>query len=173
MNHGDYTCYKRGCRCNDCRRAGSEWMRRYRAGHRVLVDASEARLHIKQMLAAGHSTASIARAAGGCTGTTVRNILHGTSATVFSRVADAIMATPIISMPPGGYVPAGPAWTLIIEMRKAGISRLAIEAMIGTHSCQPGRYSSMYATTWRRFRVLYELLARQGIVPASVLEEVS
>jgi hypothetical protein len=174
VNHGNYTCYKRGCRCKDCSRASADYMRRYRAGHRVRVDASEARVHIEQMLAAGHSTVSIARAAGDdCTDTTVRNILKGTSATVHPRVADAIMATPIMAMPPGGKVPAGPAAMLIREMGKAGISHLAIEAMLGTHCCEPGRWPSMYETTWRRFRVLYELLARQGIVPASVLEEVS
>lgn len=173
MTHGDYTCYKRGCRCKDCRRVAADYMRHYRAGHRVRVDASEARLHIEQMMEAGHNTTSIARATGGgCSQLTVWNISQGKSATVLPRIADAIMATPIMAMPPGGKVPAGPAEALIREMGKAGISHLAIEAMLGTQCCEPGRWISMYETTWHRFRVLYELLARQGIVPASVLDEV-
>jgi hypothetical protein len=68
VQHGTLTCYARGCRHPDCRRAAwrhnKELRVRVLRGEPRLIDAARMREHVEQLLAAGMSFRAISLAAG-------------------------------------------------------------------------------------------------------------
>ncbi|MGW1015629.1 hypothetical protein [Streptomyces niveus] len=67
-HRGDRGCYLRGCRQAECSTAHYRYMSLlrldYERGHRRRVDATQTRVHIERLFAAGWTQAQVARAAG-------------------------------------------------------------------------------------------------------------
>lgn len=163
------TGYKHGCKCAVCRAAQAEYMRRYRRGQRTRVSSVDTLRHVARLQAAGMCLEAIAKAAG-IRPQTVRQIVSNQRPTVWPRTADALLAVMTDALPAHTIVPKEAALRLIDEMKRAGVCSEAIADSIGWRDCS--RWHGMREVTLRKVRVLYELLARQGRVPADLLEAV-
>ena len=180
MKHGSvtgYTTYK--CRCEPCRKAwrdySRQWHRDRRDGRLRLTDAAETREHLLRLFDAGNSSGGI-QSMTGLTDSTILNILAFKTKRIRHRTADRVLSVALTDLPgPRNLTPAGPARRLLAQMRLSGIMAKDVSAMLGyrpTSSIPTARNPRIRARNHRRVRVLYELLARQGRVPASLLEEV-
>jgi len=172
--HGTANGYKRGCRCEDCRAAYREWardyMRRYRQGQRTRVPAAEVHRHIARLREAGLTVEVIAKAAG-IPPETVHNLVRRRLRTVWPKTADAILGVTLDARPRNSIIPKTAALGLLDELHRAGVRAEEVECRIGwrDHS----RWSCMRQTTYRKVALLYLACARQGLVPADLLDEVA
>ena len=72
-------------------------------------------------------------------------------------------------------MPAEKARRLIAVMAEAGVDRAQVTEALryeSRHSFRLTRRAYVQRLTWQRVVTLYRLLARQGLVPADLLEEV-
>lgn len=97
-------CYIRGCRLPACKNADYQYMSRIRLdhqrGHRRRTNATQTRVHIERLTAAGWTQAQIARAAS-LSQRTIGDVAHGAH-TVANRTAYAILSIPIGPAPLDG-----------------------------------------------------------------------
>ena len=181
MNHGTvtgYTTYK--CHCEYCcaawRTYARDWARDRRAGRKRLRDAAESREHLLRLVDVGHSAQGI-ESLTGLSDQGLRNIMTGKTMRVRHDTADRILSVAIGDTPgPRHFTSGTPARLLLAQMRKSGVLAKDIVAWLGykpTSSIPTARNPRIVVRNHRRVCVLYELLARQGIVPASLLEEVA
>ena len=178
--HGTTARYHRACRCPECRTAhtlySSEHRRSVRAGHHYTVPADEAYEHLRRLLSAGHTVSGVAAIAG-VKRQTLYVLAAGKRERLTRTTAEAVLGVGIDDLPASGshLVPAEPARRLVAGMRAAGIRRCDLSASQGmapkSRPVGDGRHVSTRAL--RRLHVLVRLLAREGIVPAELLEEVS
>ena len=180
MKHGTANSYKNlGCRCPDCTAAAvaynCAYRRRRAAAGPVLVDAGETREHIRRLVKSGLTIRGISRIAGlghRC----VKAIYDGTSQRILPQTADAILATPLGTMIGERRVPADKARRLIEAMGEAGVSRTAIGRAL-RYSYPAGfklaRNTYISRRSFDRIATIYRYCASRGIVPYSLLEEVS
>jgi len=105
----------------------------------------------------------------------VINILGGKTQRVKRTTADRVMSVTLNDKPGArNLVPSAKARDMLVQMRRSGILAKTIVAMLGykpTSSIPTARHQRIAFRNHRRICVLYELLARQGKVPASLLEE--
>lgn len=169
--HGTHATYRAGCHCDRCRRGASEYERNRRNGVRVLIDAAECRRHVRRLLEGGMSRRGIAVAAG-VSLQCVKDVAAGETRHMQRRTCDAVMGISIGDTPSGHRLPVAAVTPLLEAMYAAGYSKAAVSRMGGWKA----PWISVANDTWimtkthRRLTVLYELLARQGIVPADVLD---
>lgn len=166
--------YKRGCRCDACRDAyrvaAREYMRSYRQGKRTRVRGDEVHRHIGRLRGAGLSVEAIAKAAD-LPPETVHKLVRERSRTLWPKTANAILAVTLDAKPPNSVIPKEPARRLIEQLLEAGVPAEEIERRIGWR--ERNRWSGMRETTFRKVKLLYLAFARQGAVPADLLEEVA
>lgn len=180
MRHGSitgYTTYK--CRCRSCRQAwrdyARQWARERRQGRMRLVDVAETRDHLLRLVDGAHTAHSIENMTG-LSDSAILNILTLKTKRVKHDTADRVLAVGLDDLPgPACLTPSTPARLLLAQMRASGILAKDISAMLGyrpTSSIPTARNPRILARNHRRVCVLYELLARQGLVPGGLLEEV-
>lgn len=173
-DHGTHSRYSNGCHCTECRAGHAAYRRKQRQAGRVTAyrDAAPARAHILWLGQQGIGVVAVARASGvGIT--SIRRIVSRKSRHVYTRTHDAILG---VTIDDGWLVSAWPLRLLVGTMERFGykVARVA-EAMkmepqnlrrsLGNEKCRP--------LTIKKATVIYRYLAGQGIVPASVLEEVA
>jgi hypothetical protein len=145
---------------------------------RLMVDPREAREHCERLLAQGISQNGIAVTAG-VSEQSIHGILTGhPGRRIRLRTAEAVLAVPLDAVPPEGYVPKAAALRLTRAMQASGITLRQQSKMLGyraSSECLPFLYQSgltIEARTHKRVETLYRLLARQGLVPADLLEDI-
>ena len=179
--------YYHGCRCPVCVDAYRTYNRNKKRTYRALkragyvhrVDPAETREHIAKLLACGQTLSSVAALSGVST-QHVWALHHGRTSSVRTGTADRLLAIAMTDVPDGSksdhFVPAAKAQRLVHEIQRSGISQSRIAAMFRHTSGDLGFMSKGHPwvrlSTYRRVLTVYRLLARQGRVPASVLEEV-
>jgi hypothetical protein len=176
MKHGR-TGYRRGCRCEICTKANRDyhrdwqWDRRH-TGKRMTSNA-ETLAHVEYLRRAGMSDRTIEEAAG-----ISRGVIYHTRRQQLIKVAtsEAILSVTPSDRPAGHFTDAKQAVRMVREMqRSAGLTLAEVDAMLGRQRGWASvmvRQARIYTTTHMRVSILYELLARQGRVPAKVLAEV-
>lgn len=179
--HGRLIDYRRGCRCEVCRAANRAYHRDYRRRKRegmkptshVSVDVVAE--HVDNLVAAGLTLAAVARLSGVTAGT-VHRIRHRQVPRVWPRTADRILGVTLHDLPDDGLLPSWPTQRLLVELKKAGISEVEITRALSVESPTYIDYllgpRHVRKVTRRKVEILYRLAARQGLVPAAVLEEV-
>src|SRR5665647_392686 len=175
MTHG-HTGYCKGCRCDVCVEARStysrEWERERSHGRLRTIDARETRDHLRRLEHGGLSMRAIERITGKAD-STLRGLRDGRHQRTHPETAEAVLCVTLGDVPDSpSRVSSRVCRLLIAEMRRV-LRKRDIEAALrlGRGTPLPGeRCTVVSATNHRRICVLYELLARQGIVPASVLD---
>ena len=143
------------------------------AHHYVPVD--EVLRHMNRLAAAGVSYNAICRAARVPAGT-VFGVKNGHTHRIYADAAERILGVTTDDCD-DSYVSAWRVQRLVAEMRKAGVTNQSLcDAM--KKSTQHGLNgilgpNTVQRKTFRQFVLIYRHLAAQGVVPASVLEEVS
>jgi hypothetical protein len=180
VRHGTITAYSTyDCRCAECgaawRAYSRQWARERRAGRKRLRDVGAARDHLLRLVAAGHTSHSI-ESISGISDSALLNILSGKTKRVRHATAEAILGLTLDERPgPHNFTSSVPARRLLAEMRGAGFPAGELAAVLGykpSISSYAPRGERILMRNHRRVCVLYELLARQGAVPAAMLEEV-
>jgi len=179
VKHGTGTAYTRhGCRCADCRAYKATKAReRYAAKHsgeepkcRHKID--EVQRHIARMKTLGMSSAGIARQAG-VSVDCVTDITAGKPAYVTTRTRDSILG---VSVDNTAYVPGWKVRLLAAHIERAGVDvpEIARALKMNPASCAVTLHRKTHTRrTLDKYVILARYLAGQGIVPASVLEEVA
>jgi transcriptional regulator with XRE-family HTH domain len=181
VTHGRLIDYRNGCRCEVCRAANIAYHREYRKRKRDGMKSTrhvpvfKVADHVERLLATGMSQTAIARIAGVSKGT-VHRIHHRQMPRVWPRTADRIFGIELDAVPDTGLRPAWKTQRLLLELKRAGVpaANIAAALRLETDTTIKGLMGPVRVRkrTAERMRVLYQLAARQGIVPASVLEEV-
>jgi len=174
MKHGTGWAYHEGCRCAACYSAAVTARHRLR-GTRPMVDAGQVRRHIDFLRARGISRYSIAEMAG-VGYRTVYDTASGKTKRVTARVADAMLGLTADLIPQVGRTQTWRVQRLTSEMARRGIGRDELSAMLRHESPRSIEYiigpQTVTKRTFDRVTTIYRYLAGQGIVPASVLDEV-
>jgi len=176
-NHGTTTGYSRHrCRCDACMTAWRDYQRRYCRewyhGERRTVATKEAQRKIASLCSRGWTRKAIA-AAGGLDYQTVYKIADGTVARVRKSTVEKILAVGVNERPDGVMSPASDAVRLIDGMRAAGIPAAVISKDLRVSApARIKKQTHVRSATRKRLVVAYQYLARQGAVPADLLEEV-
>jgi len=177
--HGTASAYtNRGCRCGECRAAAAAQKRAYRrrrdeAGP-LLLPADEAREHLRRLAASGVTISQVARLTG-VAPTTLRAAEKGRRRRLTPSTIEAIEAVPLGTTAGAARVPAEKARRLLETMAAAGIGKAEIGAALRCARSRDLDFSGrayVTARSWERLVTLYRYLARQGLVPADLLEEV-
>lgn len=144
--HGTHACYVwgpapgagKGCRCNECRTAHSDYEKtRARRTAPPYVDATEARAHVRDLMAHGVGLKTITKRAGLSHGAMSKLIYgdqtRGMAPTKRIRPAtrDAILSVKRTDQADGARVPAGPTWKVIEHLLAEGWTKAAIARAIG------------------------------------------
>lgn len=174
MKHGTEWAYHEGCRCAPCRSAMIA-VRGRRCKTGPTVAAGPIRDHILFLTRRGVSRSSIATMCG-IGHNTADHIVSGATRRVTPRVAELILGVSIDSLPDTGRTPAWRVQRLSAEIARCGVTRPELANMLRqsprTTECVLGPVNTSRRTL-DRFVTIYRYLAGQGIVPASVLEEVA
>ena len=180
MKHGTTSGYKTyGCRCPDCTAAAVAYQRQYKrrraVGGPVLVDARETREHIRRLTKSGVTLRAVSRMTG-LGHSHLEAIREGTTQRLWPKTADAILAIPLGTIRGEQRVPADKARCLIEAMGEAGVSQAAIGRALRYSYPDCVKFSRRTYITRRSFdrlATIYHYCASRGIVPYSLLEEVS
>lgn len=144
---------------------------RYRGELRT-VATKEARRKITTLCSRGWTRKAIAAGAG-LDYQTVYKIADGTVTRVRKSTVEKILAVGVNERPDGVMSPAGDAARLIDGMRAAGIPAAVIAKDLRVSApARIKKQTHVRSATRERLVVAYKYLARQGAVPADLLEEV-
>lgn len=177
MKCGTITSYTKGkCRCPACAEAWRDYQRTYMReryhGRLRLVPTGEARRHVEALVAAGMKQTVIC-AASGVDRMVVRRVLRGTRQRIRRHTAEALLGVAFDDRPTGATNFAAPATALMVEMHRAGITNTEITRCL--HIARPeliAHQRHVRPKTWAKLTLFYRHLARQGRVPADLLEQV-
>lgn len=175
--HGTTTGYsKHRCRCDLCAGAWRSYQRaymreRYRGEART-VPVTETRRHIRFLLSKGWTRHAIACAAG-MSHEHVFLIAAGKRRRVRRITADRILSVKVDDRPEDAETPAADAAVLIDAMRAAGVQAKTISGVLKvTAPARIRKQQRVRPLTRQKLLLGYRYLARQGLVPAGLLEEV-
>ena len=180
MTHGTTSGYKtHGCRCPACTAAAVAYQREYKRRRKdegpVMVDARETREHIERLIASGVTANAIGRMTG-IGHRHIHEIRFGAVKRLWPKTADAICAIPVGTMRGERRVPADRARQLIEAMGEAGVSQTAIGRALRYKYPGCVKFSRRTYVTRRSFdrlATIYRYCATRGLVPYSLLEEVT
>jgi hypothetical protein len=177
-DHGTNARYVAGCRCSQCRAAATQQQRDYmrrrkEQGDYLMVDPAEAVAHVKRLHDHGYSYRAIGEQCGLDKGYVCRLARRKR---ILRETEDKILAVTLSFVPSQGLTPTPPVKRLVDEINNAGIRQRDVSRMLG--HCPSGtlnflRSPRMWATNARKIIVVYTLLARRGLVPASLLEDIT
>jgi transcriptional regulator with XRE-family HTH domain len=176
--HGTASAYRNnGCRCAECRTAAAAEKRAYRRRRvegPLLVPAGEAREHLRRLAASGVTISQVARLTGVAT-TTLRETEKGRQRRLTPAAVEAVVAVPLGTTAGAMRIPGEKARRLLETMAAAGVGTDEVAAALRCESPRGlalGRRTYVTRRSWERLVTLYRFLARQGLVPADLLEEV-
>jgi hypothetical protein len=130
--------------------------------------------HMKMLLDHGHTPGSIATTAGVQT-RTINYILAQRVRMTQRETAEKILSISTDEPPRAPhYVPTGRLKPFVDELRRAGYTYAALNKATGlSHTRRSANMTSWVRwETWERITTLYRLLAREGLVDASLLDGV-
>jgi hypothetical protein len=163
---------QRQCQCRLCVQSRAYGKTSGGNGY-VTVPADHVRWHIRMLLESGHTTGSIAACAS-VRHDTVNNIIAGRVRMTRRETADAVLGVAAGDPPTGAGnhdVSVLLVKPLVEEMRRVGWTyrRINADAGISNSWKSTNLGSTVRWETWRRVTTLYEILARRGLVDASLL----
>lgn len=130
---------------------------------------------VKRLNSQGMSVRAIAAAAG-LSASTVSTISRGAAAYVCADTVDRLEGVTVNAMPAGNRVPAALASAVVGKIRAAGFSRAEVNRMMRRNPTTklPGEgYNSVEYAAFDRVMTLYRLLARRGLVDATLVREIA
>lgn len=133
--HGDRLRYLAGCRCQDCRRANTEYEKeraraRKNGDWNGQVPAAAAREHLLKLSAAGIGYKQAADAAK-VSATVVAMILNGRRQQIRARTARSILAVGTQAAADGALVDAAPSWKIIDQLLAQGYCKAQLARELG------------------------------------------
>ncbi len=164
--------YYRGCRCRICRAAKNEQVRRHRSGVRLRIPVAPVRTHVVALHDRGMSYPAIAKAAK-VDKSTVGAIARGETQTVYRNVADALLGVTVLDVGEGHTVPRYRIKPMLNELERVGIGPERLAAIYRKRQPVQHTQPRIYWGSWDRLVTLYRILARRGLVDATLLEEVA
>ena len=174
--HGTSSNYKSGCRCELCRAAAAkarqEWLIAKNGGKPFRVRPDKAMRHLAYLRSHGVSLKAIS-AASGISEVGLRHIPKTKSGFILASTENAILG---VTISDDSYVPGWKVRRLISEMERCGVElpRLADAMMVTTSSIRLTLGQRKHKRrTLKRIETVYTYLAKQGSVPASVLEDIA
>lgn len=177
MKHGTTTAYTKGrCRCDVCREGWREYQRRYMReryhGQLRTVPAAAARRYLAKLARAGVQQATVS-ASSGVSKKVLREIRNGQRKSINVATQEKILSVPLSVIVDGKTQRAASALALMEAMGKAGLSLSDIETKLKISQPERiARQQHVRPRTFAKLVVTYKLLARRGLVPASLLDEV-
>lgn len=166
--HGTRTRYVGGCRCEPCTEENRVYARELDRHHRRVaygieqprpervIDATEARDHLRWLASVGVGSRVVARRAG-LTRTTVREIATGERSKCLPETTEKILAVGKYDRSSGARVDAADTWRKIDELLARGWTRTAIAQRIvspNARALQIGR-DGVRASTAEKVSALY------------------
>lgn len=133
--HGTRLRYLAGCKCFHCRRANSDYERERQAARQAgdwngLVDATEARQHIRKLSRQGIGRRAVA-AASDVGETIIFEIRSGRRKRIRARTARKILAVTRQAVSDRALVPAARAWQLIEQLLDEGFTKTHLARQLG------------------------------------------
>ncbi len=176
--HGTTTGYSRHrCRCELCverwRSYQREYMREHYRGELRTVATTEARLWIAHLVAQGMTRHQIALAAH-VDHQLLYLIARGETRRARRRTIEKILAVTPDDRPARAMAPAREAQRLLEAIRAAGVPAKTIAGPLRvSHPSRIKHQRRVHDRTRRKLIIAYRHLASQGLVPASLLDEVN
>lgn len=126
--------YYAGCRCDECRRANTEYERerqaaRARGERNGLVSAERARAHLAWLSSQGIGYKTAADAAK-VASSVVSMIIYGQRQQIREQTERRILGVTSVTAADGAYIDGGPTWMLLDELLASGYSRARIASEI-------------------------------------------
>jgi hypothetical protein len=133
--HGDRLRYMAGCRCDECRRANTQYEQKRAAARKAgqwngLVSADRARVHLQALRAANVGKRQIADASG-VSATAIDEICNGTKLKVRAITEKRLLAVTAAARADGALVDARPTWRRIRQLLKWGYTKALIARELG------------------------------------------
>lgn len=127
--------YCSGCRCDECRKANTEYQKERdrlnrRGEHNPLVDAEPAREHLRKLSKAGIGYKTVAEYSG-IGKSTLYQLMTGTRTKVRRKNLDAILAVDRSCFTAGTLIRAGETWRRINWMLDEGFTKAEIARRLG------------------------------------------
>lgn len=173
--------YRSGCRCRACTDAINEYNRerarraKELGARGVRYPAEPVREHVATLQAHGVTQVAIAEHAG-VAPSVVKDVAAGRRPHINQRSAEAILGVTVEAVRDRGRVPGWKAQRLLAEIRRAGVGREELAAMLGYADSASISWifgpQSVERRTLARLAVVTRHLATQGRASASALEEV-
>lgn len=140
-SHGVRARYIAGCRCSLCRKANADYCkeraRANRAGNRNgLVDASEARAHLKKLSEQGIGYKTVADAAGTAV-SVVHKICTGERTQIRMSTESKILDVDDLARADGALISAGQTWRLLNKLLSEGYTKAYLGERLGSKSKTP------------------------------------
>lgn len=159
LPHGQRARYAAGCRCDDCRKANSDYERARLSARKSgdwngLVDAAEARMHLLKLRRRGVGKIAVA-AATDIAKTVLQQIINGTRTQIRARTARKILAVTPAMASDHATVPADATLERIRDLLEEGYTRAQIRAALGIRgkAIQFGKCRVLVATAAKVERV--------------------
>ena len=145
-SHGDRLRYMGGCRCDECRRANTQYERLRAAARRAgdwngVVDAQRAREHLRALAGRGIGRRAVSDVSD-VAETTIVEIAAGRKAKIRARTERALLAVDDASAADGALVSATGTWRLLNELLQDGYTKAFLATRLGrrTPSLQVGKH---------------------------------
>lgn len=175
--HGTRARYVAGCRCSPCGQSNREYAKqRYRAQRRGewngLVDAGEAKEHLKRLSRQGIGLRSV-QAATDIGRTTLMEIASGRQNQVRALLAKKILAVDSSARADKSLVKAGPTWKLLNQLLAEGYPKRRIAAFLGSKSKNPAlqvQRDWVLAKTAQKVKKLHRFLLAEAKGDKSISE---
>jgi len=133
--HGDRLRYLSGCRCDECRRANTNYEKARAAARKSgdwngIVSASRAQKHIKALSAHGIGRRAVGDVCG-VAETTLVEIISGRKKNIRARTERAILAVTRDAAADRALIDASPTWKLLDELIANGYTKSYLAAQLG------------------------------------------
>lgn len=133
--HGDRLRYIGGCRCDDCRRANTTYEKtravaRKQGDWNGVVSAKAARKHLNWLSYHGVGRRAVG-AATDIADSILFKIISGERESIRARTERKILSVTTAAAADHSLIPAGPTWTLIGQLIKAGFTKTQIAIGLG------------------------------------------
>jgi len=157
MLHGARRAYRAGCRCVQCRAANAAYVAARRASPVGLVDATPARIYLRQLAALGVGLDHAAQASG-VSLTILKRVRSGRQARIRPATVAAILAVrPTLAR--GAVVAGTKTWRYVDSLEREGYTRREIAFDLGARSQQLQLHRRVRVSTALRVAALYARIA--------------
>lgn len=144
--HGSRLRYMSGCRCDDCRRANTDYEKQRSIARKNgewngIVPATRARRHLNRLSRLGVGRRAV-QAATDIADSILFKIKSGDRKNIRAQTERLILAVTPAAAGDHALIDAAPTWVLINELRAAGFTKTRLAAELGrkTHALQLNRH---------------------------------